>query len=328
MRGRVTRVEMQREGEGGRLDDARALGRGIEGLAVVYEELSPDAVLVLGDRIEALAATASASVAGVLCAHMHGGDRAEGVADESMRHAITKLAHLHLPATAQSAERITRMGEATWRVRTVGSPAIDGLDDIPALDATQIDEITHGRLERIDALFLMHPLGREEADEHRDASSALDALKGMNVLCLAPNYDAGREGIARAIGEACERDPRFIAADHLERPSFVGLLKHLAERHGVLVGNSSCGLIECAALRLGVVDIGERQGGRERARNVVHAPDAESKSIANAVRHAKARSGSPIAHPFGDGTTGQRVAELLAGLDLDDPRWRRKRNVY
>lgn len=324
----VVRVEMQHEREGGRLDDTRALGRGIERLAGMYGDIGPDVVLVLGDRIEALAGAASASVGGIVCTHMHGGDRAEGVADESMRHAITKLAHLHLPATSQSAERITRMGEAPWRVRTVGSPAIDGLDEIRSMDQSRIEEITSGRIKEIDALFLMHPVGRDEADEHRDACAALSALSGMKILCLSPNTDAGRVGIARAIAEACERDAGFVSADHLERSVFIGLLKYLAKRHGVLVGNSSCALIECAAIGLGAVDIGARQGGRERARNVVHAPDADAKSIANAVRHARARSGSPISHPFGNGTTGQRVATVLAEIDIGDPKWLRKRNVY
>jgi UDP-N-acetylglucosamine 2-epimerase len=220
------------------------------------------------------------------------------------------------------------MGEPPWRIRTVGSPAIDGLEEITALDAMGIGEITSDRLSELDAIFLMHPIGRDEAEEHIEASAALSALSGSNVLCLAPNSDAGRSGIARAIDEACGREPGFARADHITRPAFIGLLKHLATRHGVLVGNSSCGLIECAPIGLGVVDIGQRQAGRERARNVVHSPGVSENAIASAIRHAKARSGSRIAHPYGDGATGERVASVLADLDPGDPRWLRKRNAY
>src|SRR5205814_7191599 len=110
-----------------------ATGRGIAGFARVFEEIRPDWVVVLGDRIEAFAAASAASIGGWALAHIHGGDRAEGIADEAMRHAITKLAHLHLAATPQSGERIARMGERPAHVHVVGSPALDELGSIPAL---------------------------------------------------------------------------------------------------------------------------------------------------------------------------------------------------
>ena len=121
-------VEMQHAGRRGRTADATATGRGVVGFTAAFDRLDPDVVLVLGDRIEAFAAAASAGIGGRLVAHVHGGDRAEGVADESMRHAITKLAHLHFPATPTSGERIRRLGEPTDSVHVVGSPAADGID--------------------------------------------------------------------------------------------------------------------------------------------------------------------------------------------------------
>src|SRR5205814_10141422 len=141
-----------------------ATGRGIAGFARVFEEIRPDWVVVLGDRIEAFAAASAASIGGIAVAHIHGGDRAEGIADEAMRHAITKLAHLHLAATEQSAERIIRMGERPEHVLVIGSPAIDGLLAIPAL-ADQRDE----ELGRPGAVFLMHPVGR--ADEREESAA-------------------------------------------------------------------------------------------------------------------------------------------------------------
>ena len=123
-------VEMQSPGVFGRSADAAAVGRGVSGFAEVLDRLDPQVVLVLGDRIEAFAAASAASIGGRILAHVHGGDRAEGVADEAMRHAITKLAHLHFAATEESGERILRLGEAPSTVHVVGSPAIDGLEEI------------------------------------------------------------------------------------------------------------------------------------------------------------------------------------------------------
>jgi len=325
---RTLRVPMQRDDEIGRLHDARALGRGIQGVADAIESVEPDFMLVLGDRIEALAGACAASVGGVITAHMHGGDRAEGVADEAMRHAITKLAHLHFPATKQSADRIEKMGEDAWRIHTVGSPAIDGLDGVAPLDDAAMRDLTGGVACDIDAVFMLHPIGDGDDMEQNRAESMLAALSGLRVLCLSPNHDPGRNGIVRAISRACEQNESFTHCEHLDRPVFIGLLKRLAETRGVLVGNSSAGLIECAGLGLGVVDIGDRQSGRERAGNVVHAPDNSTDVLRDAIRNARDLSGTAIEHPYGNGRTGQRVAEMLVALDLSDPRWLGKRSTY
>lgn len=299
-------VEMQMDGQSGRAADALALGRGVAGFARALVEIDPDWTVVLGDRIEPMAAACAASVGGFPLAHLHGGDRAEGVADEAMRHAISKLAHLHFPATEQSRERLVRMGEDPQRVHVVGSPAMDGLADVAMMNDAEAAELGDP-----DTVFLMHPVGASAETEFANASCALEALRGRRVLALAPNHDPGREGIVRAIEESGVR----IEA-HLARERFVGLLKRLSERGGLLVGNSSAGLIEAAALRVPAVNIGRRQNGRERGTNVV---DVESGASIDGVRGALEsalkidRTG--ITHPFGDGRTGERVANILAKLD-------------
>ncbi|MHC4448211.1 MAG: UDP-N-acetylglucosamine 2-epimerase, partial [Planctomycetota bacterium] len=145
----------------GRAAEAESLGRGISGLASALVRCGPDVVLVLGDRIEAFAAASAASVAGVRVAHMHGGDRAAGIVDEALRHAVTKLAHLHLPATAQSAQRIIAMGEDPHRVHVVGSPAIDALDAIAPLVDERFEALGRPKM-----VFLLHPAGGTEHQEH------------------------------------------------------------------------------------------------------------------------------------------------------------------
>lgn len=311
-------VPMQQPGAIGRIADVIALGRGITGMAETFTRLKPDVVLVLGDRIEAFAAASAASVAGLLLAHVHGGDRAEGVADEAMRHAITKLAHVHFPATAQSAARIARMGEREDSIHLVGSPAIDDLASFaPFADA---------RLSALDldparpfAVVLHHPSGLSDAIEYATMTAIIAAIDGSafrsNVTYLAPNHDPGRAAVLRALGG------RPWTA-HLPRAEFIGLLRRAA----VLVGNSSAGLIEAAALGLPAINIGPRQAGRERAGNVIDVADATSESIAAAIRDAARRPRSTV-HPYGDGRAGERIAEILAVLRRNPPTIR-KHNAY
>ncbi|MFZ2873574.1 MAG: UDP-N-acetylglucosamine 2-epimerase [Phycisphaerales bacterium] len=309
----VEGVPMQAAGRTTRRDDAEALGVGVSRFARVFDRLNPDWVVVLGDRIEAFAAAAAASVGGWMLAHIHGGDRAEGIADEAMRHAISKLAHLHFAATRESGERLVRMGEQPQRVHVVGSPAIDDLAAIPAMDPDEFEGLGAPTV-----VVLMHPIGRGDDAEEAGMTGVLAGLDAERVLALPPNLDPGRCGIVRAI-EACipahpeaqHRAGAFIGA-HMARPAFVGMLKTLAARGGVMVGNSSAGLIEAAALNLPVVNVGARQHGRERAGNVVDVDTPDSGTVRAGVRAARAIDRSAITHPYGEGRAGERIAELLA----------------
>lgn len=295
-------VPMQVAGRTGRRADVEALGKGIARFGRSFATLEPTWVVVLGDRIEAFAAASAASVGGIPVAHIHGGDRAEGVADEAMRHAITKLAHLHLAATDESAQRITRMGEKPETIHRVGSPAIDGLAAIPPLADDRYAELGSP-----DTLVLFHPVGRHPEDEEAAASQLLDALKQADpprtALALMPNHDPGRLGIVRALEQS-----GLPTREHLKRDEFVGLLRRI----DLLVGNSSAGLIEAAALGVRVVDIGDRQAGRERPACVVHAEREHADSIAAAIQTALDTPATDEPHPFGDGRASPRIAALLA----------------
>lgn len=312
-------VPMQIAGRTGRVEDAESVARGVGRFARSFDRLRPDWVVVLGDRIEAFAAAAAGSIAGFAVAHLHGGDRAEGVADEAMRHAITKLAHLHLPASAQSAERIIRMGERPEHVITVGSPAIDDLASMPEMAPLEFEALGAPRV-----LMLMHPIGRPSEIEEADAAALLESGGDpARVLALMPNHDPGREGIVRAIESSGVR-----RAEHIARAGFIGLLRALARHGGVLVGNSSAGLIECAALRVPVVNVGPRQAGRERAGNVVDVDHLEPGALRRAMERARTLDLSAQGHPFGDGRAGERAAAALARTNPHDPALLRKRNTY
>lgn len=311
-------VPMQEPGVTGRTADASALGRGIAGLAQVFGRLQPDVVLVLGDRIEAFAAAAAGSVGGRLVAHIHGGDRAEGVADEAMRHAITKLAHIHFPATEQSAERIARMGEREDSIHVVGSPAIDDLDSFAPISDEQIAAFNLDAA-RPFAAVLHHPAGLPDATEAATMSAIITAIAessvAMNVIYLSPNHDPGRESVLRALGGR-------PLTDHLPRSQFIGLLRRAA----MLIGNSSAGLVEAAALGLPAINIGPRQSGRERASNVIDVLDPTPEAIGAAIKDAMKRPRSTI-HPYGDGHAGERIASTLSTLRIRPPSTR-KCNTY
>jgi UDP-hydrolysing UDP-N-acetyl-D-glucosamine 2-epimerase len=309
-------IPMQIAGRTGRIEDAEALARGVARFTRSFDRLRPDWTLVLGDRIEPFAAACAAAVGGFALAHVHGGDRAEGVADESMRHAISKLAHLHFPATPTSAHRLVRMGEPETRVHTVGSPGVDELASFAPLADDRYDEM--GRPE---VLFLMHPVGRHAELEEAAAAAVLAALQGRRVLALHPNFDPGRQGILRALSGVPSRE-------HLPRAEFVGLLKRLAQSGGVLVGNSSAGLIEGAVLGVRVVNVGPRQNGREHAGNVVQAGGETQDAVARALREAQALDPSRVTHPYGDGNAGKRIAAILADTDPRDPTLLRKLCTY
>jgi UDP-hydrolysing UDP-N-acetyl-D-glucosamine 2-epimerase len=319
-------VPMQTAGKVGRWHDVDALGKGVSRFGRSFAAHKPEWVVVLGDRIEAFAAASAASIGGTALAHVHGGDRAEGVADESMRHAITKLANLHLPATQGSAARIIAMGEHPRDTVLVGSPSLDGLS---TLDPTPADRFT--ALGSPEIVLLMHPIGRSDELEEHAMTQVLESLGDRRVLALHPNFDPGRDGILRALLAAGDR---VHLKRHLPRDEFIGLLKKMAAMHrgdstgGVLVGNSSSGLIEAAALGCPTVDIGQRQAGRERAEGLTFWAAEDTHAISEALQLAASCDTDSASHPFGDGNAGVRIAAALAELDPHEERRLRKHCAY
>jgi UDP-hydrolysing UDP-N-acetyl-D-glucosamine 2-epimerase len=282
------------------------------------DRLAPDVVLVVGDRVEAFAAASSASIGGRVVAHVHGGDRATGQVDDMLRHAITRLAHIHFPASRESALRLRRMGEDAFRIFPCGAPGVDGLsDDADPGIATALG------IDGAFAVLLYHPESRDSVAEGHRARRILSATiraTGGRVVVIDPNTDPGADGVLRAWDEA--RSPRVLRLNHVERGGFLGLLK----RASVLVGNSSAGIIESASLGLRVVDVGARQAGRERGANVIHA-DATGPTLIDAIEKSVAAGRFRGVGPYGRGGASRRIAETLASVSPDD-RWRSKQIAY
>jgi len=297
---------------------AAATGDAIAGLARTFSKLSPDVVLVCGDRVEAFAAAAAGHVGQRVVAHVHGGDKAQGQVDDSLRHAITKLAHLHLAATKQSAARIRKLGEDASRIHVVGAPGLDGILDEP-LTLMELRAIVPDLRKHFYALLVLHPDEPSEKLAFDRASGVLRAAATIpyeQIVIIAPNNDPGAPGIFRAWEAGVRRNRRVSLHRDLPRAPFLALLRDAA----VLVGNSSAGIIEAASFGTPVVNIGPRQLGRERSGNVTDVPYGEA-----AIRKPLIKlwnRGKPARftgrNVYGRGGAGARIAAILGRTELHD----------
>ncbi len=328
------RIPMQR-GDDDPLDQAAALAHGVAGIAKFLHEQKTDAVVVLGDRIEAMAGALAAITTGRVLAHVHGGDLAAGDFDDSLRHSITKLAHLHFPATRAAARRIIRMGEAPLRVHMVGAPGLDRITELLAARSTARRTLqnewgspSHNQEKNPLALIVHHPCGRKAERERTVMNTLLKAVKieGLDALCLYPNTDRGHQGIIDSIRARAEKSSNgeFRVVRSLPRDDFL-VAMHEAD---VLVGNSSSGIIEAASVGTPAVNIGLRQAGRQVSGPcVIHCSESLD-AIRQALRKAmKKRTIRTRSNVYGDGHAGERIAKTLAQTPLDETTCR-KLNAY
>lgn len=291
---------------------AAAVGLCLQGVAQALEQHRPDLLMLLGDRGEMLAGAIAALHLGVPCVHIHGGERS-GTVDEPMRHAISKLSSYHLVATAESRERLIRMGEAPERIHTVGAPGLDGLVELAA--GTRSDALAELSMppDGSFVLVVFHPVVQQAAHAHAQTKVLIQALMqpGLPVLWLEPNADAG----ARAVLQALDEQPlpagsRRVA--HLGRDLFAKAMRHAA----VMVGNSSAGIIEAASFATPVVNVGDRQRLRERNPQVIDVP-VQLSDLQAALKQALAWDRAEPANVYGDGQSAARIVQLLTTLPLD-----------
>jgi UDP-hydrolysing UDP-N-acetyl-D-glucosamine 2-epimerase len=287
------------------------LAQGISGLASAYARREPDVVMVLGDRLEMLAAASAALAERIPIAHVHGGETAPGIWDEQIRHALTKMAHVHFCATKTAGRRIVRMGENLERVHVVGAPA---LDEAGRFWEENWEMCMLGRHERgTRALLVLHPSGGDDQAEYQRTRTVLRVLKAAfpgaeGVTVVGPNNDPGHAGILRAYEDEA-RGMVFVMSMDQE-----GFWREMMEC-GLLVGNSSSGIIEAATLGVPVVNIGPRQAGRERSGNVIDVawePAAIEAALRRAVSdRAFLRRVETRKNVYGDGHASARIVTVL-----------------
>lgn len=297
---------------------AKTLGITLSGVTDAVASLEPDVVIVLGDRGEALAGAVAAAHMNVPVAHIHGGDALNGaVIDDSIRHAITKFAHLHFPSSELSAERVSKLGEPEWRIDIVGAP---GLDDVLTSEYETPDKVLrkHGiPTDSPIALVVQHPVTSQADHAGEQMAMTLDAVTSVDVepVVIYPNADAGGR---QMIDEIEARTDSLYTFKNLPRKEYLALL----DASSVMVGNSSSGIIEAPSFGLPVVDVGPRQDGRQRADNTISVPH-DADAISDAIRRCLEddevrRRADQCVNPYDHGGAGDRIADRLASVTIDD----------
>jgi UDP-hydrolysing UDP-N-acetyl-D-glucosamine 2-epimerase len=308
-------------------DLGRAFSEAIAGFSEAFVRLRPDFLVVLGDRHEILSAALAATGLGIAIAHVHGGELSEGSVDDSIRHCVTKLAHLHFVANKLYGERVCQLGEQPDRVHVVGAPALEAIRSLELMDRTELaaalGDIT---LEPPVVVLTLHPASLDPDAAASEASAVVQGVARVlggegTVVITLPNDDLGNVETRRALVGYAEADPRAHAFRALGQLRYLSLLSHA----DAMVGNSSSGLIEAPAFALPVVNVGDRQRGRLRAANVLDCrPSADD--VADALARALESSRTSLAgaeSPYGSGDTSRRILEVLAATDADAVRDKR-----
>jgi UDP-hydrolysing UDP-N-acetyl-D-glucosamine 2-epimerase len=307
------RIEMAAAGDGP-LEAACAMGQGTDRFARAFSELTPDIVVLLGDRLEMHAAAIAAVPFGIPLAHIHGGELTLGALDDALRHSMTKLSHLHFAATAESAQRIAQMGEEPWRVTFAGALSLDNARLLPRPTDAELRAKYGLDTQRPFLLVTLHPTTLDRHDAGDQARVLIEALSAgqYDFLCTQPNADPGAAPIDREFRAWAAREParvRYVSS--LGPNDFIAAMEHAT----AMVGNSSAGIIEARHYRLPVVNVGDRQAGRLRGRNVIDvgcSVDAIRHALQRATTVEFRRTFANEPNPYGDGHAAERIAAVLA----------------
>lgn len=296
----------------------QSIGKGIIGIADSLAQLKPEIVLVLGDRTEALSGAIAAVYMNIVLAHIHGGDNARAGLDEYARHAITKLAHIHFPATKKSAERIIKMGEDSWRVHMVGAPGLDSILKEKLIPPSQLADKYKLDLGKPVLLVVQHPVTTEIEEAEQQIKETMETIKELafQSIVIYPNADAGGRRMIKIL-EKYRKFPFVRLYKNLSHLDYLSLMRIVK----VMIGNSSSGIIEAPSFHLPVVNIGTREQGRERANNVIDA-DYDKKEIKTAVQKAlfdkKFRKKlKESKNPYGRGKAAKRIVKILSSLEIN-----------
>jgi len=295
---------------------AKTLGVAVLGLADLLGKMRPDLLLLIADRYEMLAPAAVALTLRIPIAHIEGGEVSEGAIDDAVRNALTKMSHIHFTSTEGARARVIGMGEEPWRVHRAGAPSLDHLRRSQLLSRDQLEHDLGLDLRRPTAVVAYHPVTMlRDTTEEADALFAALRHMDMQILFCFPNSDAGSYSLM-------ERTRSFIS-DYGDARMFVNLEAvtywSLLRQVTLLAGNSSSGIMEAASLGLPVVNIGFRQKGRERARNVL---DASPEEDSIRVRIEEARSPqfrarlAELVNPYGDGRAAEKIVQVLTTTPL------------
>jgi UDP-hydrolysing UDP-N-acetyl-D-glucosamine 2-epimerase len=295
---------------------AKTIGVAILGLADALSANRPDLLLLIADRYEMLAPASVACAMRIPIAHIEGGEISQGAIDDAVRNALTKLAHIHFTSTETARRRVIAMGEEPWRVHHAGAPSLDHLRRSTLLDRAALETRLGISLSPPALLAAWHPV-TILSDTNAEADALFSALAQVSgeLIFVYPNADAGSRALifrTRALAAVRPETHIFVNLDAVTYWSLLGQVD-------AMVGNSSSGIMEAASFGLPVVNVGMRQQGRERARNVIDTP-ADCAMILAALRRAGnddfRQSLRGMSNPYGNGTAARTIAKVLAEVPL------------
>lgn len=294
---------------------AKAIGAGVTGFANAFDRKRPDLLVVLGDRFEMYAAAVAALPFKIPVAHIHGGELTQGAIDDSLRHSLTKLSHLHFVSTEEYARRVRQLGEEPWRVTVSGAPSLDNLRTLKLQTRAELAQRFRLDLTEPPLLVTFHPvtLEYERTEAYaRELLAALDAA-GLPVVFTAPNSDTHGCMIRRQIAKYLKTHRNAAFVENFGTAAYFSLMA--CSR--AMVGNSSSGILEAPSFKLPVVNIGTRQDGRLRAANVIDVGYRRQDILAGIRRAAQLRL-HKLTNPYGDGHAAERIVARLRRVPLND----------
>ena len=298
---------------------AKSMGLGLIGFADALYELQPDLIAVLGDRFEIFSVVTAALVARIPVAHLHGGETTEGAFDESLRHSITKMSHLHFVAAEEYRQRVIQLGEQPKRVFLVGGLGIDNIKRLKLLGRAELEASLDFKLGKKNLLITFHPVTLETstaADQMAELLAALAELKDTQLIFTMPNADTDGRALISMVEQFVTQHPNARAYTSLGQLRYLSCLAHV---DGV-VGNSSSGLAEVPSFQKGTINVGDRQRGRLQAESVINC-EPKRQDIAAALKKLYTAdfqvSLSQVQNPYGDGGASEKVVKTIKHYLID-----------
>jgi GDP/UDP-N,N'-diacetylbacillosamine 2-epimerase (hydrolysing) len=295
----------------------KSIGLGVIGFVDCFKRIKPDILLVLGDRYEIFAAATAAMAVNLPIAHISGGDITEGLIDEPIRHAVTKISHLHFVALKRHAQRVMQMGEEPWRVHVVGEPCIDNIKNMEKISRGRLEKALGTDLPRPTVLVTFHPVTLQPEQTAVQMKNLLDVLDRLDakLIFTYPNADAGGREIISEIKRFIKSRTNAVAFKSLGARLYLNLLSHV----DLIVGNSSSAIVEAPSFRLPAVNIGIRQEGRLFPKNVICTSE-KTNAILRAVRKAMSpdfkKSISRMKNPYDRGGASDKIVKILSTVEM------------
>ena len=297
----------------------KSMGLGLIGYADAYARLSPDLIVLLGDRFEIFAAAAAAMIAGIPIAHLHGGETTEGAFDEAIRHSITKMSHLHFVAAEDYRRRVIQLGEQPDRIFLVGGLGIDAITQIQLLDREVLEESLGFKFGLRNLLITFHPVTLEgqssSGQQMAELLAAMDELGDTNLIFTMPNADTGGRELATMVNDFVATRQNTRAYTSLGQLRYLSCMKYV----DAVVGNSSSGLTEAPSMGIATINIGDRQKGRLSASSVINCePTLQSmrEALSTVFKPSFRSTLKSTNNPYGSGGASKKIVEVIKNHEL------------